>query len=387
MILPVYVDFYRAHIKERYLFFKGGARSGKTFTICQIMQAIAIARKCRVFFLSPDYPRQSDLVETYINATGENVVGTKDGRVSILPNGSKIWFRSFDEYSKAKGKEADFMFFNEANDIEFLVVKRLLAGLKIQAIFDYNPTARFWRHTEPMFANAPELITTFRDNIFLPDELRRDYENDILIAQSPTSTPLQRWWADVFCNGINNNSGGLCFEHATEITVAEYDANPTTEVMGTDWGSELATADPDVVIGCKFDFEKKEVQLKEYYYRNDGTNSDIARVFDDKDGRSVVFETATAGEHRMLNIRKLAGVRLNIYPAQKGAGSVMAQIRELQGWKIGIVGDNFMTEARIYAFGFDGTMIAPIDKNNHCFDAMRYVYNYLKTKQIINKIY
>ena len=79
-----------------------------------------------------------------------------------------------------------------------------------------------------MFANAPELITTFRDNIFLPDELRRDYENDILIAQSPTSTPLQRWWADVFCNGINNNSGGLCFEHATEITVAEYDANPTT---------------------------------------------------------------------------------------------------------------------------------------------------------------
>lgn len=378
MLLPVYKDFYMENVKERYLFFRGSARSGKTFAICQIITGLCMGKKLKVFILTPDYPRQSDIVETFIQASGLNVVGTKDGRMSIFPNGSKIWFRSFDDYAKAKGKEADIMFFNESNDIEFLVVKRLLAGLNIQAFFDYNPTKRFWRHTEPMFNNCKELVTTFRDNIFLPKQLSEEYENDIRIASSAGATALQRWWADVFCLGLDNDSGGLCFPNAKEINKHQYDAINILEVFGTDWGSELATADPDVVIGVKADFTNKKIWACEYYYRNDGTNSDIADVLKQHDGSTVVFETATAGEQRMVNIRKLAGVRLNLYPAQKGAGSVMAQIRELQAWEINICGENFIAEARAYAFGFNGVTIAAEDKSNHAFDALRYVYNYLK---------
>ena len=382
MIIQKYRDFYLQNRNERFLFFKGSARSGKTFFICQLISILATAKNIRVFCVAPDYPRIADLVQTFKDATGANVRGTKAGMVSNIL-GSEILFRAFDSYEKAKGKEADLMYFYECNDHDYLTVKRLLAGLKVQAFFDYNPVSQFWRHTQPIFKDVPELVTTFRDNIFLPAELAADYENDIELSNSPTATPLQIWWAKVFCLGEDSDVSGQCFAHAKTISIEDYESVKFTEFYASDFGDLDATADPDVLVGMKIDKDGKRIYARELYYSNSGTNLDIANIFNamQKGVKMWVYETATNGEKRAINIAKQITERVEIYPAIKGAGSVWAGVKELQGWDIFINGENFEFEKERYVFEFNGERIAPIDKYNHLWDAFRYGFNFGKIKR------
>ena len=332
--------------------------------------------------MAPDYPRIADLVQTFKDATGANVRGTKAGMVSNIL-GSEILFRAFDSYEKAKGKEADYMYFYECNDHDFLTVKRLLAGLKVQAFFDYNPVSQFYRHTQPIFKDVPELVTTFRDNIFLPAELAADYENDIEISNTSTATPLQVWWAKVFCLGEDSDVSGQCFAHAKTISIEDYNSIKFVEFYASDFGDLDSTADPDVLIGIKIDKANKRIYSRELYYSNSGTNLDIAEVLNSlqKGVKMWVYETATNGEKRAINIAKQVTERIEIYPAIKGAGSVWAGVKELQGWEIFINGENFEFEKERYVFEFNGERIAPIDRYNHLWDAFRYGFNFGKIKR------
>lgn len=382
MIIQKYKNFYMQNKNERFLFFKGSARSGKTFFICQLISILATIKPVRVFCIAPDYPRIADLVQTFKDATGLSVRGTKSGQVANVA-GSEILFRAFDSYEKAKGKEADYMYFYECNDHDFLTVKRLLAGLKVQAFFDYNPVAQFWRHTQPVFKDSPELVTTFRDNTFLPAELAADYEQDIEIANGTHATPLQIWWSKVFCLGEDADVSGQCFSHAKVITNAEFEAVNLQEFYAADFGSEDATLDPDTMVGLKIDKENKRIWARELYYRNDGGNTDMANVLNaiPNKVKILVYETATNGEKRAINIAKQVNDRVEIYPAIKGAGSVFGGVRELQEWEIFITGENFEIEKERYVFEFNGERIAPIDKYNHLWDAFRYGFNFAKVKK------
>lgn len=384
MILPKYKRFYLQNRKERFLFFKGSARSGKTFFICQLISILSAANPVRVFCVAPDYPRISDLVQTFKDATGIQVRGSKYGMIANV-GGSEILFRSFDSYEKAKGKEADYMYFYECNDHDFLTVKRLIAGLKVQAFFDYNPVSQFWRHSQPVFKDSPELVTNFRDNIFLPSELTADYEKDIEISNQPNATPLQIWWAKVFCLGEDSDVSGQCFANAKIITLQEYEAINLNEFYSCDFGGLDSTADPDTLIGIKIDKENKRIWSRELYYRNDGGNTDIANVFNSVQNKLkvLVYETATNGQSRAINIAKQVIDRIEIYPASKGAGSVWSGVRELQDWEINITGENFEIEKERYIFEFNGERIAPIDKHNHLWDALRYGFNFAKIKRNI----
>ena len=95
----------------------------------------------------------------------------------------------------------------------------------------------------------------------------------------------------------------------------------------------------------------------------------------------LVYETATNGEKRAINIAKQVNDRVEIYPAIKGAGSVFGGVRELQEWEIFITGENFEIEKEHYVFEFNGERIAPIDKYNHLWDAFRYGFNFAKVKK------
>ena len=384
MIIQKYKNFYLQHKKDRFLFFKGSARSGKTFFICQLLSILAAIKPVRIFCIAPDYPRISDLVQTFKDAAGISVRGSKIGMVANI-GGSEILFRSFDTYEKAKGKEADYMYFYECNDHEFLTVKRLLAGLKVQAFFDYNPVAQFWRHSQPMFKDVPELVTNFRDNTFLPPELAADYEKDIEIANNPNATPLQIWWSKVFCLGEDSDISGQCFAHAKIISLQEYEEVKFQEFYASDFGGLESTADPDVLIGMKIDKEHKKIWARELYYSNEGGNTDIANVLNSIENKIkiLVYETATNGQSRAINIAKQVTDRIEIYPAIKGAGSVWGGVRELSEWEIFITGENFEIEKERYVFAFNGERIAPIDKFNHLWDAVRYGFNFAKVKKTL----
>lgn len=392
-MIATYLNFYLKNKDARYIFFKGGARSGKTFFICELLYILAIQKKLKIFIIAPDYPRLLDLRQTFTDATGVNVRGGV-GYYSCNIFQSTILFRAFDNWVKAKGKEADYMFFNECNDIDYLIVKRLLAGLKIQAFFDYNPTSFFWKHEHPTFFKCPELTTTYKDNVFLPIELKNEYEKDNEAANLPGATPLQKWWAAAMCRGEFFELSGRCFQNVEAIDDAAFDAVDAPEIYASDWAAVDANADPDVI--CTFKFSNGNIFCREIYYSNEGNDYDVAdaiisyrnsKKVNTSDSNFFVYETATAGKARMQAVYNITGIRFKFFPASKGKGSVMLGIRNLQKYNIKITNSSyhFLEESEKYRFEIVNGISRPVDKYNHCFDALRYAFSFcLKNKSLFD---
>lgn len=379
-IIPKYEQFYKEHRHERLLFFQGGKRSGKTHFICQLLMLIAYTGKHRIYCITADYPRCVDLKLSFTQATGYDVTGSANGYVARIGD-SEIYFRSFDTASKAEqGKECDYAYFYECRSIPIGVVRAIMAGCKVQAFADFNPCEVFWKGE--YYQDAPTLVTTYRDNPYLPEILIQDYRAAEERAKLPTATDYDRWWADVFCYGKENVKARLCFENSELCKTDEYFRCAAREILAVDFGGDQGDRDPTVLIGCKF--IAGYVYVHEYYYSNeagdDGLASGLRRVYDDErtDVMALVYETATNGRRRIAETMRAAGAIYYTYPAIKGAGSVAGGIADLQQYKILITEEsaNVWHERCNYRFELVNGVLRPQDKNNHSFDALRYAYRF-----------
>ena len=378
-ILPTYRQFYKAHKTERVLFFQGGKRSGKTFFICQLIAIKAMSGKFRIFCITADYPRSIDLRATFQQATGYTARGSADG-LYIKIGQSTIYFRSFDDPAKAEqGKECDYAYFYECRSIPIGVVRGIMAGVKIQAWADYNPCEVFWK--QEYYPDAPTLITTYRDNPYLPDVLVQEYREAEERAKLPTATDYDRWWADVFCYGKENVKARLCFEKAELCKREEFERCVAREVLAVDFGGEQGDRDPTVLIGVKFIADY--IYIREYYYSNeqgdDGLSDALRRAYEgNRHIMALVYETATNGKRRIVETMRQAGVMRYTYPAIKGAGSVAGGINDLQAYKLLITEEsgNVWHERCNYRFELVNGVLRPMDKFNHAFDALRYAYRF-----------
>ena len=383
-IIPIYENFYRAHRKDRILFFQGGKRSGKTHFICQMLAMIALTGEYRIFLITADYPRSVDLKHSFTQATGYIVRGSSNGYVCNIGK-STLMFRSFDDPAKAEqGKECDFAYFYECRSIPLGVVRGIMAGCRIQAFADYNPCELFWK--EEYYQDAPTLITTYRDNVFLPEVLKEEYRKAEERAKQPNATDYDRWWADVFCYGKTNVKARLCFENSELCRVKEYNECSANEVLALDWGGESGGNDPTALIGCKF--VKDYIYIKQYYYSNEAGDAKLAealRMRRAMGGKvsALIYETATNGKRRIAEVMRMAGSTFVTYPAIKGAGSVVAGINDLQSFRLLITEDSadVWNERNNYRFEMKDGVLQPSDKFNHAFDALRYAFRYYNIKR------
>lgn len=378
-IIPKYADFYAQHRGERILFFQGGKRSGKTYFLCSLISMIALTGKFRIFCITADYPRSIDLRATFQQATGYTAKGSADG-LQIKIGQSTIYFRSFDDPAKAEqGKECDYAYFYECRSIPIGVVRGIMAGVKIQAWADYNPCEVFWK--QEYYPNAPTLITTYRDNPYLPDVLVQEYREAEERAKLPTATDYDRWWADVFCYGRQNVQARLCFENSELCRDIEYTNCTAPEILAVDFGGEQGGADPTTLIGCKF--VHGYIYCKEYYYSNKAGDTALSEALRERKAtgervKALIYETATNGKRRIAEVMRMARATFVTYPCIKGAGSVAGGINDMQGYRLLITESsaNFWRERCNYRFEVIDGKLTPQDANNHCFDALRYAYRY-----------
>lgn len=175
---------------------------------------------------------------------------------------------------------------------------------------------------------------------------------------------------------------GKVYPNARTITDAQYAAIAVPEILGFDWGADFAEADPDVCIGVKI--AGKEIYLREYYYSNSGSDEDIADAIISAKipaGTRGVYDPATAGDIRARKIAShlisKAGLKLRLFPASKG--SIMSGIRAMSDYTLCITQEskNIQYEQEHYAYGVDDAhgSIAPVDRDNHAMDALRYVFD------------
>ena len=379
LFIEKYADFYKANRYERILFFQGGKRSGKTHFICQLIAMLArMLPKTKVFAIAPDYPRMVDLRLSFEKATGVTVTGSSLGFVASVGS-SRIYFRAFDRPEKAEqGKECDFAYFYECRSIPIGVVRGIMAGCRRQAFADFNPCEVFWK--DEYFPDAPTLVTTYRDNPYLTEEQKADYIKAEERAKSPTATDYDRWWADTFCFGRLNQRARLCFENSELCREKEFVECAAATFLALDFGGEQGGADPTALIAIKK--VGQYIYIKELYYSSKAGDMTLA----DKVGEAVrmyqpaclVYETATNGKRRIGEIMRMGGSPCATFPAIKGAGSVEGGINELQPFRLLITETslNLWNERNNYRYVLkDGTLV-PLDRDNHCFDALRYWWRY-----------
>lgn len=381
-----YYDFItETFAREDFCILQGGKRAGKTFSILQYIYLDMLkSKKRRSLVVTDTFARlRESLLSDFEVIRSENpqlsrVCWSGTPRIDFY-NGNSIAFCCADRDTRGYTSNKNIIFFNECimygDDVVRDVLKSGAEDCKV--FFDYNPFTRFYVN-DKYETPTNKLITSYKDNPFCPKFAREQLDAQAERGMKAGSGTLERYLYEVECLGANAELSGLCFPLAHSIADIEYDECPCAEVLASDWGQVLSSADPDVVCGFKFD--GKRILCKEYYYRNDGTDKDIADVLATIpfDRQWFVYETATAGEARIRNIFAESGLRFRFVPCSKGVGSIMIGIRNLQEFDIGICESslNMLNEQRNYKYITKDDIMMPSDKYNHAFDCLRYAYDF-----------
>jgi phage terminase large subunit len=92
-------------------------------------------------------------------------------------NGSIVEFFSVDDEQKIRGRKRDLGWCNEANELYFEDFQQLNMRTEYKMIFDYNPSdSASWLYELPD-EDKVVIKSTYRDNPFLPDSIKRQIED------------------------------------------------------------------------------------------------------------------------------------------------------------------------------------------------------------------
>jgi phage terminase large subunit len=101
----------------------------------------------------------------------------KSEHIYTFPNGSIVEFFSVDDEQKIRGRKRDLAWCNEANELFYDDFTQLNMRTEWKLIFDYNPSeSASWLYELPK-EESILIKSTYRDNPFLPDSIRRQIED------------------------------------------------------------------------------------------------------------------------------------------------------------------------------------------------------------------
>lgn len=358
----------------RYIDCGGGARSGKTFSILQILSLVVPCDgnptvNSVVSETGPHLSRGAIRDFKEIMAADErwdDNAWNKTQNIYTFPNGSIIEFFSADQPGKVLGPARDRLFINEANNVGYETARQLIVRTRGLVVWDYNPVRAFWAHEyyQPR-ENCISIHSTYKDNDFLtPQQVEEieSYKSD------------ERWWR-VYGEGLVGNIDGVIydFEQVDEMP----DPQGFVEVLGLDFGF---TNDPTAIVRLLVHTGRREVYLDEVTYKTGLTNDAICRelALAGVQPRGVRIYADCA---EPKSIAEISAAGYTIIPCTKDApvksDKMKFQIDFCRRYSLKVTkrSTNVITELRNYTFAKDKdgkTLNTPIDAYNHSLDAMRY---------------
>jgi phage terminase large subunit len=278
-----------------------------------------------------------------------------------------------DDQQKVRGRKRQILFCNEANELNYSNDFFQLNIRTTDLIFiDFNPSDPYiWIKEKLEDERALELgdvetiITTYKDNPFLPESLVREIE-----------AIKDETYRKVYVHGEYGTVRGTIFPDVT--IVSEMPKHLKKKAIGLDFGF---TNDPTAAILCGI--HEGALYLDELLYDYALTNQDIAREL--KQYKSDVF--CDSAEPKSIEELKRAGLRAKA--TKKGADSIRAGLNILKQYELRITSRsiNLLREQKQYKYREkDGkTINEPIDSFNHAWDAIRY-YAIIKLTRSDNNI-
>lgn len=358
-----------ARLRKRIRIIQGGTSASKTYSIIPLLIYYAKTHPNTVIsIVSESMPHlKRGAIKDFIEImymTG-NYYDSDFNRTDFKykwDNGSYIEFFSADQPDRLRGARRDVLFINECNNISFEAYHQLAIRTKKFIYLDFNPASEFWVHNELMNdVDTDFIILTYKDNEALDPAIVREIEK--AKYKAATSDYWANWWK-VYGLGEVGLLQGVIFPNWKVIDELPHDARLLGG--GLDFGY---TVDPTAAV-LIYKYNNSYI-LDEALYKNELTNQDIYRE---------IFQLPTswvADSAEPKSIEELRRFGLKVYPAQKGADSILHGIQLLQSESIYVTkrSVNIIKEQRNYCWDKDRqgeTLGKPIDRYNHAIDAIRY---------------
>lgn len=361
-------------ISTRKKIIQGGTSAGKTFGIIPIL--IDIALKCpgkEISIISESFPhlrrgamkdfqKIMTLTERWYPEQWHSTLAKYS-----FGNGSYIEFFSADSEARLRGARRNILYVNEANNIPFDAYYQLAIRTNEDIFIDFNPTMRFWAHTEvEPDDDATLIILTYKDN----EALDHTIINEIELAKKKgeTSDYWANWW-NVYGLGNVGSLQGAIFTNWMTIDGIPEDAKLLG--YGLDFGY---SSDPSAAVG--FYQWNGKIIVDEMLYKKGMSNRELAMFLKEncEPGVAIIGDSAEP-----KSIDEIFSYHVNIYGAKKGADSVKFSIQLLQQHELLITKKslNLIKELRGYLWGTDkqgNTITKPLAHvPDHLIDAMRYI--------------
>jgi phage terminase large subunit len=352
---------------------QGSSRSGKTYNIMIWLISEAIKSKVHISVVRKTLPSlkasaMMDFKSIMIDMGIYDSYGkmNKSEGIYTFSNGSMIEFFPTDDEQKIRGRSRDILFMNEANEIEENEYKQLRMRTRKYCIMDYNPSfsEEHWICRINKDIRTHHFISTYKDNMFLPQSIIDEIE-------SYKETNPSLW--QIYGLGQFAIIEGLVFP-ADKWDLIDNDRFPEwhkKRFIGIDYGY---TNDPTAIVECVM--QGDEMWARELCYSTGMMSEDIANILKEYNDLIKYSESA---DPRLLDEITAKGVQL-LYPVKKTSGSVISGINMMHGYKIHVTRNsvNLIKELKNYTYMKDrfGRLMnqpLPIDRWNHCIDAIRYI--------------
>lgn len=380
---------------ERIIVLEGSTRSTKTYSLIQYWITLALenennAKETLRFLalrqratwikhsLMADF---KDIMKKQFGIWNEDNFNKKDS-VYVLGN-SEFIFGGLDHEGGQRfhGMPTDYVWFNEANEIDWPSVDQILLRMKKKAFFDYNPNinAQHWllKRIKPR-SDCVVIHSTYKDNPFLEDKVVAEIE-----SREPTEANIKNGTADatiwkIYGLGLRAEIKGLIFPNVKAIKEL-----PKCENYGFGMDFGFAT-DPSTLVQC---FELNgELYLKERMYKHglldivnphDVTHPSVEQEFIDLKIPKVKKIWADSADPQAIKNLCICG--WDMEGAKKPAGSILSGINLMKRYNLNVTEDsmNLLDELSKYKWKEDrnGTSLGePIGTFNHIIDAARYYF-------------
>lgn len=366
LVTPVYKENWEALVdgEKRYIVNEGGTRSGKTYSIMQVLVTYASHNpNTRITVCSHSLPhlKRGAMRDFVTIAMGWGVYQEsnhhKTDSVYHFPNNSFIEFIGLEEAEKARGSSRDILFVNEANLINKKLFDQLDMRTSWKVIIDLNPSDfDVWCYQVADGDEAVKIHSTYKNNITnLPSK-------QVEVIESYKDADPLMW--QVFGLGLRGTSQDQVYTHY-QIT----DQLPGKSCYyGLDFGYNVSTAlvRVETYEGANY--------VQEVLYQTKMTTGDlIQRLKSLKiDFKDEIF--ADAAEPKAIEELNRAG-----FLVRAADKDVTEGIRKVKSMPLYITREsqNVLNELRNYKWKVDknGKTLDEPDKaagNDHSLDAMRY---------------
>lgn len=287
--------------------------------------------------------------------------------VFTFRSGNKLEFKVFENEMRARGAKRKRLFINEANSFPYMIYFQLDSRSE-QSTIDYNPSIRFWAHEKLIDHDGVQTFySDHRHNPFLKESKHKEIEG-YYDATLEHGGELFK----VYSRGITGNVTGIIYPNWQMIDDSDFPGDKDWDwIFSVDFGY---TIDPTAVVKtCKIG---NTLFVKELAYETGMSPLAIKQIID---SNGYIEESPVYCEHDpdMIRLLRNAGVYY-AQPTRKGQGSVNAGIELIKRFTVKYPQSsrNLHRERGLYIWDTDrltGKNInIPVDKNNHCMDAIRY---------------